>query len=223
MMLRKNLDTIAQEICHSDIRSTEPLLEQVDFVLASAKIPGRPDPILKMKRSLARYIGAAYYLRDAARFHAAVAAYQATTDDLLTSFDVPAEALLVDLCLAIICGPANLRQATIAAIMRDAREPDTPDALRAAARILAATCDLDAESAISDALALLGACRQQALPDEHGNEGDGRLQAVFWPANRSREHMIFAPVPGYGENWGEGRDLDESPGESTASQDRPRP
>lgn len=59
--------------------------------------------------------------------------------------------------------------------------------------------------------------------DEHGNEGDGRLQAVFWPAKRSREHMIFAPVPGYGENWGEGRDLDESPGESTASQDRPRP
>lgn len=165
-MLRDNLDTLAQDICRSDMQSTEALLERMDFARASAKSQDRPDPILKMKRGLVKYMGAAYYLRDAARFHAAVAAYQGTTDELLASFDVPAAALLVDLCLAIIGGPANLRRATIAAIMRGAREPETPDAFRAAARILAATSDLDPDSAMSDAWALLGACRRQELPDE---------------------------------------------------------
>ncbi len=165
-MLPDNLDTLARGICRDEMEITGGHLDRVEFARASAKIQRRPDAILKMKRGLVKFMGAAYYLRDAERFRAAVVAYQGTTEDLLTGFDVPPEALLVDLCLAIIHGPTKLRRATIAAIMRDEREPEVRNAPRVVARILAATSDLDRDAAVSDAWLLRGAWQGEALPDE---------------------------------------------------------
>lgn len=160
-MLSEELKSIASDIARDDMKTSRSLIERGAFARASAIAQNSPEPILHVKHGLVEYLGGAYYLRDAQAFKAGVSAYQANSEFLLDRFDVTPESLLVDLCLVIIHGPAQLRRSMIAAVMADDSDIVGLPPARAVARILAATMDLNRKRASEDIRILLDACRQR--------------------------------------------------------------
>jgi hypothetical protein len=114
----KSFDAIVRDIATSAIEQYEGMPARMDFALQSAKARGTVRPILTLRSGLVQYMGAAYFLRDRARFRAAAAAFTAHSQMIAETFAPEPFILVPDLCLALLGAPAKTRRALIQTVWK---------------------------------------------------------------------------------------------------------
>jgi hypothetical protein len=159
----KSRQAVLRNIAASAIEQYAATPTRVDVSVQKAKARGTSKPVLLLRTAIIQYLGAAYFLRDRDHFRAAANAFTSHSDTFVSAL-APEPALLeVDLCLALLGGPAKTRRALVRAAWEGAGKIDRTDSRGRIVVILSSLADLNREAAEAEMEHLGRLCEQQAF------------------------------------------------------------